>query len=435
MPPAPAVGRGRAPAELNDLRVNPDMVASLVLRTLAASGRLTGLQLEARLGIRYETFNQIVEAYVADHLIDLAGYGESASHEGRPVAVRMNHVIATAGRQRAAELAAVNTHYLGPCPVSLDDYLELVKHVAQQQAVPINHDALASALAELELDERVIDDLGSAMASRSSIFLYGPPGNGKSTIARCLAGLMGGPIPVPFAVAIGDEVIRIMDPVYHRPAQTDQPFDRRWRLVERPLVKAGGELQFSQLELTYDRVGRYYESPLQWKANGGLLVIDDFGRQAESPTRLLNRFIVPMEEHVDYLDLAATGHKIEVPFTCQLVFSTNLSPSELVDEAFLRRIPYKVFVGDPSADTYRRIFKQECERNGLSCDGPALSFLLDLYDKGSLYGRRPLRGSHPRQILTGIIDRARYTGQPPKVTKDSIKRAFDSFLNPNFETG
>ena len=225
-----------------------------------------------------------------------------------------------------------------------------------------------------------------------------------------------------------NEVVRLLDPIYHRLAGPEQPGDRRLARVFRPLVRAGGELQYRQLELTFDERGKYYEAPLQWKANGGLLVIDDFGRQAESASRLLNRFIVPMEEGVDFVDLTASGHKIEVPFTCQVVFSTNLQPAQLVDEAFLRRIAYKVLVPDPTTEMYSRIFGRECEAHGLRGDAAAARFLV------GLYGDRPLRGSHPRQLLARLIDRAHFRGQPAALNPQTIQEAFDTYLNPAFSS-
>lgn len=424
------LGVDLAPMSLEDLGVNRDLVSSLVLRTLAAAGRLTGRALEERLGVRYEAIREVIDELVDLRGIELVGHAMEEAERGRPPRFAMHHAISSAGRARAAELATTGTSYLGRCPVSLETYLELVAGYGDT-SWRIDREALQRAMRGLELDPTVVAEVGSAMTSRSSIFLYGPPGNGKSTIARRMSELLGGPIEIPHAVAVGEEVIRLYDPVYHGSMAREQPADRRIRRVRRPLVRAGGELQLSQLELTYDPRARYYEAPLQWKANGGLLVIDDFGRQAESPSRLLNRFIIPMEEGVDYLDLAATGQKIEVPFTCQMVFSTNLSPAHLVDEAFLRRISYKVLVDDPSPEAYARIFARECERQGLAFDPGVILHLFSLYRRRGM----PMRGSHPRQLVARIVDRARYEGTQPTITSESVERAFDAYLNPAFQVG
>jgi hypothetical protein len=271
----------------------------------------------------------------------------------------------------------------------------------------------------------VIDQIGGAMVSRASLFIFGAPGNGKSTITERMALLMGAPIEIPHAVAIGDEIVRVIDPVYHKRADVEQPIDRRLVRVERPVVTAGGELKLQQLDLTYDASNRYYEAPLQWKANAGVLVIDDFGRQEVPPMRLLNRFIVPMEKKIDYIDLSASGRKIELPFLCQVVFSTNLSPTELVDEAFLRRMAYKIGVGNPSPEAFGRILRFECERQGVAWDEKAVGYLLN-----NLYGKKPLRGSHPRALIARLVDLANYRQQPPRLTPQTLKEAFDACFNP-----
>src|SRR5438034_1139763 len=288
-------GAIESPKRLEDLHVRRDLVASLLLRTLAFADQLTGSALEQRLGLPFETFSPL------------------------------------------------------------------------------------------------IDQIGGAMVSRASLFIFGAPGNGKSTITERMALLMGAPIEIPHAVAIGDEIVRVIDPVYHKVAEGEQPIDRRLVKVERPVVTAGGELKLQQLDLTYDPQNRYYEAPMQWKANAGVLVIDDFGRQEVPPMRLLNRFIVPMEKKIDYIDLSASGRKIELPFLCQVVFSTNLSPTELVDEAFLRRMAYKIGVGNPSPEAFGRILRYECDRQAVPWDDKAVGYLLN-----NLYGNKPLRCSHPR---------------------------------------
>jgi SpoVK/Ycf46/Vps4 family AAA+-type ATPase len=190
------------------------------------------------------------------------------------------------------------------------------------------------------------------------------------------------------------------------------------------VVTAGGELQLSQLDLSYDSQNRYYEAPLQWKANAGVFVIDDFGRQEVPPMRLLNRFIVPMEKKYDYQDLSASGRKIQVPFLAQVVFSTNLSPASLVDEAFLRRMAYKIGVGNPTPEAYARILKYECEKNGVIFDERAIPYLLQLY------GKKPLRGSHPRSLVARLVDLAAYREEQPRLTPQSLKEAYDACFNP-----
>jgi MoxR-like ATPase len=384
---------------------------------------LSGAQLEARLGLPFETLHPLVEEFQRAQLMDTVGFATEPGLEGRPMPVRMNYTVSSNGRQRAAEMSSVQTRYLGPCPVQFDDYMELVRSQVAERS-HITDGMLKQALGNLELEQQVIDQIGGAMVSRASLFIFGAPGNGKSTITERMALLMGAPIEVPHAVAVGDEIIRVIDPVYHRIADGEQPADRRLARVYRPVVTAGGELDLGQLDLTYDAQNRYYEAPLQWKANAGVLVIDDFGRQEAPPMRILNRFIVPMEKRVDYLDLSASGRKIELPFLCQVVFSTNLSPTELVDEAFLRRMAYKIGVGNPTHEQYGRILKYECERQGVPFDERALPYLFQLY------GKKPLRGSHPRQLMARLVDLAGYREQQPRLTPQTLKEAFDACFNP-----
>jgi hypothetical protein len=414
-----------APKLLEDLGVRRDLVASLLLRTLAFSDQLSGAGLEGRLGLPFETLQPLMDEFQRNQLLDTVGFANEAGLDGRPIPVRMSYAISSLGRQRAMEMSSVMTRYLGPCPVRFDDYVALI--TSQVSARTHVTDAmLRRALGNLQLEDSVIDQVGGAMVSRSSLFIFGAPGNGKSTITERMALLMGAPIEIPHAVAVGDEIIRVIDPVYHRIAEGDQPADRRYIKIERPVVMAGGELRIQQLDLTYDPQNRYYEAPLQWKANGGVFVIDDFGRQEVPAMRLLNRFIVPMEKKIDYLDLSASGRKIELPFLCQVVFSTNLSPASLVDEAFLRRMAYKIGISNPTPDAYTRILQYECERNGVPWVAQAAPFLLGLYERTG----RPLRGAHPRQLVARLVDFAAYRQQRAALTPQTLQEAFDACFNP-----
>src|SRR5438105_4606719 len=385
---------------------------------------VTWSALEPRPGLPFETFSPLIDEFEKNQLMDTRGVSNDPGLEGRPYPVKMNYAISGAGRQRAAEMSAVQTRYLGPCPVNFEDYLALIRSQVSGKS-PVTDAQLKKALGELELEQHIIDQIGGAMVSRASLFIFGAPGNGKSTITERMALLMGAPIEIPHAVALGDEIVRVIDPVYHKVAEGEQPVDRRLVKVERPVVTAGGELKLQQLDLTYDSQNRYYEAPLQWKATAGVFVIDDFGRQEAPPMRLLNRFIVPMEKKIDYLDLSASGRKIELPFLCQVVFSTNLSPTELVDEAFLRRMAYKIGIGNPTPEAFGRILRFECDRQGVPWDEKSIGYLLN-----NLYGKKPLRGSHPRALVARLVDLANYRQQPPRLTPQSLKEAFDACFNP-----
>src|SRR5258708_7087534 len=269
-------GAIEAPKRLEGPHVRRDLVARLLLPAISFADQLSGAALETRPGLPLATLQPIIEEFQKSQLMDTMGFSNDPGVEGRPIPVRMNYVVSSAGRQRAAEMSNVQTRYLGPCPINFDDYLGLVRSQVTGKA-NVTDSALKKALGTLELEQHVIDQIGGAMGSRASLFIFGAPGNGKSTITERMALLMGEPIEIPHAVAIGDEIVRVIDPGYHKIAEGEQPIDRRLVKVERPVVVAGGELKLQQLDLTYAPSNRYYEAPLQWKANAGVFVIDDFG--------------------------------------------------------------------------------------------------------------------------------------------------------------
>jgi len=408
-----------APKSLEDLHLRRDLVSSLLLRTLAFADQLSGAAIETRLGLPFETLQPLIEEFQRAQLTDTVGFANEPGLEGRPIPVRMAYTVSSAGRQRAAEMSSVQTRYLGACPVRYEDYIELVRSQIPKQT-HITDSMLKKALGELQLEQHVIDNIGGAMVSRSSLFIFGAPGNGKSTITERMALLMGEPIEIPQAVAVGDEIIRVIDPVFHRIVPGEQPADRRLVRIERPVVVVGGELTLHQLDLTYDAQNRYYEAPLQWKANAGVFVIDDFGRQEVPPMRLLNRFIVPMEKKIDYLDLSASGRKIELPFLCQVVFSTNLSPKSLVDEAFLRRIGSKIKVGHLRRDQFHEVFRRICPKFRLEYDADVVDGVINIL---SHEFKQPLRSCDPGDIVRLICGKARYEGLTPKFDRESALEA------------
>jgi energy-coupling factor transporter ATP-binding protein EcfA2 len=287
--------------------------------------------------------------------------------------------------------------------------------------------------------------VGPAIRSGKSCFLYGPPGTGKTTMAKKIAEFLdrtGGHYAVPHALLVGGSVIRVYDPVHHEKVEDQEshrassswlmenPGDRRWVLCRRPAVIVGGELSLDMLDLRYNPATKYYEAPLQVKANGGVLIVDDFGRQLVQPRDLLNRWIIPLEERIDYLTLH-TGKKFAIPFDPLVVFATNLDPAGLVDEAFLRRIRYKIYIGEPSIDMYKRIFIAECKKKGLVIDP---SFIEEIIHRCYRPNHRPLRACDPRDITDQIADYCAFHELPLRIPYELVEKTAAGYLS-DLKTG
>jgi len=292
---------------------------------------------------------------------------------------------------------------------------------------------LGQALSDISYEQDLLDFLGPAVNSNTGLFLFGEPGNGKTTIARCLTHCLGQEIWIPHAILDDGNLIKLQDDAFHRPApvpETDakilkaQEWDRRWVRIQRPTVMVGGELVMDNLEVRHDSRSNICEAPLQMKSNCGCLLIDDFGRQRIQPEELLNRWIVPLENSTDFLTLP-TGKKIEIPFEQLLIFSTNLDPNDLVDEAFLRRVPYKIFVGDPSPEEYRGLMKSVSKQMGFPETPEAAEYMLAYYQKQD---RRPRR-CHPRDLLKQIQSYCRYRQLPLSIRPDYLERACKSYFS------
>jgi hypothetical protein len=308
---------------------------------------------------------------------------------------------------------------VGPAPVSVQEF----KAVLTDAAKPARLDqaTVEAALAGLVLAPGVSESIRAAINSRGSVFIYGYPGNGKTSLARRMIGLLGGPVLIPVALDGEGEVIRVFDPGVHQ-MQGEQPADRRWRRVNRTLVQVGGEFMPEWLDPTWEPGSRTYEAPLQVKANSGVLLIDDLGRQRASPKQILDRLLVPLEQGVDYMNLSSSGRKIEVPFMTLLALSTNLSPADLLDEAYLRRLAYKIHMPDPSWEAYCVIFEHERAKLGIPPSTDALNFI------HALYGGRPLRGNHPRDLLERLVDVASARNTRPLLTQNLIEAAWNTIF-------
>ena len=349
-------------APLADERANPfpkrahnayphafDQIAQLFVKSLF-TGEATGTVLSDRLKLPYALLEALVEHVRVERLIEVKGTTGSGTASYR-------YALTDLGRERAHQYLDANS-YVGPAPVPLNVYVETMRAVQDARGY-IQRDRLARGFSHLVISEELLDQLGPAVNAGKAVFLYGPPGNGKTVIANGMGQTLGGDLYVPYAIDIEGETMTLYDPICHESLDTDEaaslvkpaPRDRRWVHCKRPVVMVGGELTLEQLDLTFNKIAKFHEAPIHLKANGGVFLVDDFGRQRIRPQELLNRWIVPLESRIDYLTLH-NGKKFQVPFDVLIVFATNLDPRSLADEAFLRRIPYKIPVVDPTLEQF-----------------------------------------------------------------------------------
>jgi len=413
---------------LEDTGLSALWLQDLALKILYFRGYLTGFNVAEAVTLPFAGLvDQILEALKREKFVEVKtqiGLGEGS----------YQYAITGAGIARARE-ALERSQYAGPAPVPLAVYNESIRR--QSRGRPTVHPGdLRKALADLVLAEKTMNQIGPAINSGTSIFLYGPPGNGKTSIARSIGSLsLEEDMYIPYAIDIDGQVVKLYDSVNHalseedsaagaQPAKGAPKVDPRWVRIRRPFVVVGGELTMAGLDLVFDDVNKFYEAPFQVKANGGVFLIDDFGRQQVRPRDLLNRWIVPLENRIDYLTLH-TGRKVEVPFDVMVVFSTNLPPRDLVDEAFLRRLRHKIEVADPTYETYRDIFQKVAQAKRVKYSDQGLAYLLqEWYIKRN----RKMRASHPRDICDQILDISRFLNTEPEMTKDLIDRAGESYF-------
>lgn len=417
---APPVGPYlKEPSNIDETGLDLNSIADLVLKIIYFNSMTTAQTIADTMCLPF--FNIVDRALILlkrEEFIEVAGssgFGELA----------YQYVTTPKGAARAHEVIE-RSSYVGPAPITLETYWEITRsqEIGQIRIKPAD---VRRATADLVLPDDILDTLGQAVNTGRSLFLFGDPGNGKTTIAERITDLLGGAILIPHAIMIDGQVIKVLDLHNHIPVASNGArgdMDRRWVVCRRPSVIVGGELTLSSLDLVWDNASKFYEAPLQLKANGGMLLIDDFGRQQVRPRDLLNRWIVPLEKRIDYLTLH-TGKKIEVPFDQLIVFSTNLAPKDLVDEAFLRRIQNKVNIGNPTIDHYREIFRRQCDSLKIPFDQNGLVYLLREY---YVKPKRELRSCHPRDILRTLIGIARYLDEPAVLSTELIDRACRTYF-------
>jgi len=412
-----------APTTLEQTGLAPDQVEMLMVKTLYG-GEMTGLTVADRMRLPFQVIEPLLERARAERLIEVRGMAGSGTASYR-------FALTDLGRDRAQQYLATS-QYCGPAPVPLAVYVDYTRQLAEARGF-LDRGRLQSAFAHLVVGDDMLQQLGPAVNAGKSVFLYGPPGNGKTVLAEGMGRAIGGEMYVPHAIDVDGHIITMFDPTCHQPLEemTDRSSlvalvldDRRWVRVRRPVVVVGGELTLDQLDLRYNQLSRFYEAPIQLKANGGVFLVDDFGRQRMRPDDLLNRWIVPLESRVDYLTLH-TGKKFQVPFDVLTMFATNLDPSSLADEAFLRRIPYKIAVGNPTVDQFTQIFEMNCRTRRLPFHHVMVAYL---YRRHYLPIGRALRACHPRDLLDQIIALCRYRGIEPAVTRELIDAACASYF-------
>ncbi len=418
-----------APHTIDEAGLNIDLVTQLALKTLHLAGTLSGLDLATRLGLQFPVVEPGLDELKWQHHVEIVA---GATIGGAAYKYR----ITDAGRERAAMFFGQN-HYVGVAPVPLEQYRAYLDSFRDTMENEVSPDRVREAFRSLVLSDRVLDQLGPAVRAGRSLFVYGPPGNGKTVISQCIRHLLRGEIAVPHALEVEGAVIRFFDPVNHErvaavPSAPDEDTsldrgyipDGRWVRCHRPSITVGGELTLESLELNYSPSMGFYRAPVQAIANGGVLVIDDFGRQHCSARDLLNRWIVPLESRVDYLTLQ-TGQKFDLPFLVLVVFATNLKPAELVDEAFLRRIQYKVFAESPTRGDFLQIFSNYCAAVQLPFDRTLIERLLSEYFRPRSI---PLRGCQPGALIEQSLGLAEYLGQERRLTFELLTAACNSYF-------
>lgn len=413
-----------APRSVDGTGLPPLLLAELVLKVMLQHGLQHLQHLAHHLKVSPTVVDEVLQPLRREALVETRRRGATDGD--------VTFDLTLQGHARAAD-ALTRSQYSGPAPVPLDAYLIQVQ-LQSVGTTSISEAALSQALKGVVLRDEVHEQLGAALNSRRAVMLYGPPGAGKSYLCHKLAGVMSGNVAIPHAIEVSGEIIRMFDPLVHLPVGSIQQnastidvrnrSDDRWVLCKRPVVITGGELTLEMLDLVYDARAGYYQAPPHFKANNGLFLVDDLGRQLVTPRQLLNRWIVPMETRHDYLMLR-NGNKFRIPFDTALFFSTNMAPADVADEAFLRRIGYKIFVGELPLESYRRIFDDVCVEYGVSVDEKSFDALINVHHHRD---KRPLLACYPRDLVRQVVDFSVYHGRKPELTPAMLDWAWHNYF-------
>lgn len=426
---APFVPQPQTPEETG---LDFSMLLDLVVKAIYFTGRPSARQVAAQLALNFPVVDEVMQFLKREQLAEVVG----SSGMGEQL---YQYSLSQKGQEKAEEALARN-QYIGPAPVPFEVYLDVLKRQSIR-TMRVTPDKVQDSISHLVLHDAVAAALGPAVNSGRSMLLYGGSGNGKSTITAAIGKMLPGEVLIPYAVDINGIIVKVFDPRVHQEVPIEQQRerragesapsggverrrDRRWVVAKRPMITAGGELTLKELELRYSPQSQFYIAPLQWKANSGILIVDDFGRQMIQPKELLNRWIVPMEERVDHLSLH-TGDMVEVPFDVLLIFSTNLHPSQLGDEAFFRRIRHKIEIPDPDRDQFLEILARVCQQREIPVDPKAAQYLVDEY---YMRRERGFKGCHPRDIVDLVVDICVYHGEMPAFDMRHLDAACHSYF-------
>jgi predicted ATPase with chaperone activity len=408
------------PQTIEETGLSPVVIETLIIKYLLQVGSASGREIAARICLPFRILEDMLLALRSRQFVQ---------HKGQSALSDYFYALTDLGADRA-RAAAKGCAYVGPAPVPLDDYICSVDAQTIRAEV-VRRREIEEAFADVMIEPATLELLGPAINSGAGLFLYGAPGNGKTTIAKRITRCFGQHLWIPQTLVEDGQYIKLFDASFHEPVRSTESsliksasHDARWIKIRRPTVVVGGELTMDSLEIRHDAVTNVGEASLQMKSNCGCLLIDDFGRQRIEPMELLNRWIVPLENRHDFLTLA-TGKKIQVPFEQLIIFSTNLEPKDLADDAFLRRIPYKIEIGDPSIDEFRKLFQASCESLGCPYQPQAVDYLVQTHYRPH---NRPLRRCQPRDLLQQVANYCAFNGAPMQLSPQLLDRVAKSYF-------